>query len=459
MTSDCPSSPDVTALLAGFVAEPPQLPPGDAAALVRRAFADVAAVAIAARSSRTGQLIVDYVARQEARGDAGVIGSTVRTTAELAALANGTLAHALDFDDTNFVLLGHPSCHLVPAALAVGEEVGASYGECIEAFMVGFQVENAVASGLNPSHFEAGFHPTGTLATLGACATAARLLRLSREKAAFALGIAASRAAGVRSNVGTMTKPLHAGMAAMSGVQAAKLAAMGWDASPIALEGPLGFTAAFAGGDEPRSAAIVERLGAGWAIAEPASLVVKPYPSCAATHPPIQAAIALYHDIAGAPRLIEGAEVLVSDAVVKILRETPPKTGNEARFSLEYTVACGLHQGRVTPADFEDEAVRRPELVDLMERIRRLPPHGRSYDFGASVSVGLVDGRSLSRVADDNAAEAGATDDAVRDKFLSCVADVVDGQAAWQIIRLGPDGQRAATIVAATSPLTGSVAA
>jgi 2-methylcitrate dehydratase PrpD len=251
-----------------------------------------------------------------------------------------------------------------------------------------------------------------------------------------------------------MTKPLHAGMAAMSGVQAAKLAALGWDASPSALEAPLGFAAAFSGTEAPQITAVAAHGQDDWAILAPASLVLKRFPACAATHPAIRAAIAVHRELGEEVHHLEHAEVHVSEAVLGILRQDPPRTGNEARFSLEYTVACGLLHGQVALSDFEETAPRRPELVELMQKIRVLRPKHSSYDFGASVAVQLADGRICSHTAPDNTEDTDdgpAQDEAVREKFMGCVGNSRRAQELWQTMRFGSDELPASAIVAATS--------
>src|SRR5262249_52547721 len=160
-----------------------------------------------------------------------IAGTGRRTGAVWAALANGTAAHALDFDDTNFAMLGHPSAPVLSAALAAGELALADGAGLVHAFLLGFEVETTVAEAINPPHYEHGWHSTCTLGTLGAAAAAARLPGLDAAQTATALAVAASQSSGLKENFGTMTKPFHAGHAARSGVLAALLAREGWTAS------------------------------------------------------------------------------------------------------------------------------------------------------------------------------------------------------------------------------------
>ena len=170
-----------------------------------------------------------------------MVGTGRRTGAVWAALSNGTAAHALDFDDTNFALLGHPSAPVLAASLAAGELALADGRAVLHAFLLGFEVETTLAEVVNPAHYERGWHATCTLGTLGAAAAAARLLGLDAEQTRTALAVAASQASALKENFGTMTKPFHAGHAARSGVLSALIAREGWTASAHAIEGPQGY--------------------------------------------------------------------------------------------------------------------------------------------------------------------------------------------------------------------------
>jgi len=231
-----------TSLLAEFVVKSRwEECPAEAGEAARRAILDCLGVMLAG-SIEPPARIVQAVA--EAEGGAPlctVIGTRRRTGGVWAALANGTAAHALDYDDTNFTMLGHPSAPVLAAALAAGELALADGRAVVHAFLLGFEVETTLAEVLNPAHYERGWHATCTLGTMGAAAAAARLLGLDAGQTRTALAVAASQASGLKENFGTMTKPFHAGHAARSGVLAALLAREGWTASDHAIEGPQGF--------------------------------------------------------------------------------------------------------------------------------------------------------------------------------------------------------------------------
>src|SRR6266849_639829 len=212
--------------------------PATAVDAARRAILDCLGVMLAGSEEPAARIV-----QQIAEGEGGaplatIVGTRRRTGAVWAALANGTAAHALDFDDTNFAMLGHPSAPVLSAALAAGELALADGRALVHAFLLGFEVETTLAEVLNPAHYHKGFHATGTLGTMGAAAAAARLLGLDSAQIRTALAIAASQASGLRENFGTMTKPFHAGHAAECGVVAVDFAALGWTATDQILEAP-----------------------------------------------------------------------------------------------------------------------------------------------------------------------------------------------------------------------------
>ena len=264
--------------------------PAEAVDAARRAILDCLGVMLAG-SVEPAARIVTEIARSEGGAPlATVVGTSLRTGTVWAALANGTAAHALDFDDTNFAMMGHPSAPVLSAALAAGELALCDGRSLVHAFLLGFEVETTLAEVINPPHYEKGFHATGTLGTMGAAAAAARLLGLDAAQTRTALAIAASQASGLKENFGTMTKPFHAGHAARSGVLSALLARDGFTASEQALEGPQGYFAVLGAGKRDEGA--LETLGAPWKILK-TGVAVKPYPSCACTHSIIDSALEL----------------------------------------------------------------------------------------------------------------------------------------------------------------------
>ncbi|MFQ5933470.1 MAG: MmgE/PrpD family protein, partial [Dehalococcoidia bacterium] len=205
--------------------------PGEAIIQAKRAILDTLGVALAGSREEPSRIVLEFVQERGGRATASIVGAGLRTDCLSAALVNGTMAHALDYDDVNDAMMGHPSAPLVPAVMALAQEVGASGERALEAFLVGFEVECKLGLAVGHSHYVKGWHATSTLGTMGAAASAAKLLGLDKRCTQMALGIAASMAGGMRQNFGTMTKPLHVGHAARSGLLAALLAQKGFTAS------------------------------------------------------------------------------------------------------------------------------------------------------------------------------------------------------------------------------------
>ena len=359
----------------------------------RRAILDCLGVTLAGSLDRPAR-IVQAVA--EAEGGAPlctVVGTGRRTGAAWAALANGTAAHALDFDDTNFAMLGHPTAPVLAAALAASELALADGRALVHAFLLGFEVETTVAEVMNPAHYAHGWHATCTLGTLGAATAAARLLGLDVAETQVALAVAASQASGLKENFGTMTKPFHAGHAARSGVLSALLAREGWTASAQALEGPQGYFQVLGAG--ALALERLETLGDPWKILT-TGVAVKPYPSCACTHSIIDSALELHRARGIRPADVAEVTVSVSAPVPRILIHSSPRTGLEAKFSGEYAAAAALHHGRVGIATFTDESVMDPSVRRLMERVRVVVdpemPTDSERQMWSRLTVRLADG-------------------------------------------------------------------
>ena len=414
----------VTSMLAEFIAKSrfEECPP-TAVDAARRAITDCLGVMLAG-SAEPAARIVQSVARTEGGTPlATIVGTGQRTGGVWAALANGTAAHALDFDDTNFAMLGHPSAPVLSAALAAGELATATGQELVHAFLLGFEVETTLAETINPAHYEHGWHATCTLGTLGAAAAASRLLGLDAGQTVTALAVAASQASGLKENFGTMTKPFHAGHAARSGVLAALLAREGWTASDRAIEGPQGYLQAFSAGR--RELGALDTLGAPWKITT-TGVAVKPFPSCACTHSIIDGALELRRTHALRPEHIASVTIGVNRAVPRILIHSDPRNGLEAKFSGEFSAAAALVDGRVGIATFTDDKVRDPAVRDLMSRVTMDVdpdiPGELERHMWTRLTVRLADGRSLSigpREVPGHPANP-LSPEALRDKFTEC---------------------------------------
>src|SRR6266478_381689 len=265
--------------------------PQEALELGKKSILDGLGLALSGSKAETWKLIQEYLKPFgfPPRG-AAVLGSAVRLPARFAAFANGVAIHVDDYDDTQLAvgkdrvygLLTHPTVPVLPAALAIAEIEAKSGKDLLVAYHSGVEVECKIAEAISPRHYEDGFHSTGTCGVFGGTAACAKLKGLDVVHTSRAFGVAASHAAGLRENFGTMMKPFQAGHAAESGVVAADFAALGWTAAEQILEAQRGFFHAYGGGYDP--SAIVDRLGKPWTFENP-GVSIKPFPSGSLTHP------------------------------------------------------------------------------------------------------------------------------------------------------------------------------
>jgi 2-methylcitrate dehydratase PrpD len=326
---------------------------------------------------------------------ASVIGGGFKTSPYLAALVNGTVGHSLDYEYIATSLIGHPSVFLVPPILAIGEMVGTSGEDVLAAYIIGYETACHIAKPILQSHYVQGWHSTATFGTLGAAASVARLLNLNTYQVRETLGIAASMAGGLRQNFGTMTKPLHAGVAAAHGIQAAHLAQAGFTADDSIIEAPLGFARVFGHDEEVDWAEVSKGLGKTFFITGAEGLSIKPYPSCGFTHGVIDAALDIRSEQAISSADIAEVELGVSPFDKQILIHHRPRTDLEGKFSLEYCVAQALLSGEVRLKHFTDEAVTEPQVKSLKEKMKwiekyPMPVMGTPEGFGSkSVTVKL----------------------------------------------------------------------
>lgn len=386
---------------------------------IKKSILDFLGVALAASATPPAQPL--RCLAESGSGPCTILGLGRRGAAETAALVNGTLGHVLDFDDTTIWGVIHPSVALVPALLAVAESRGGCDGRTfLNGYAAGFAAMMRLAAVVATPMYSIGWHNTGTLGAVGAALACAALLRLDAERTAHCLGIACSGAGGLRENFGSMTKPLHAGKAARTGVTAALLAEAGFTAnSETIMGGALGFLSAFARGvalDWPHA----------WPeIAPSQCLGLKKYPCCFASHPALDLLLAwrTERDLRGED--IRSMVVEVNPRSASNLRYPNPTTGLQGKFSLHHAAAVALATGRLTLADFTDAAIERPELAPLRARIQVVPRD----DFIAGhrhtrITVTLNDGRQFTgeRVQPRGAPPEVLGWDEVSDKFRSCAA-------------------------------------
>src|SRR5438874_6299714 len=251
--------------------------------LARQCVLDYYGVALAGADDPLATILVDELAEAGGAAQASVIGHNARLPALSAALVNGTAGHALDYDDVNMAMPGHPSVAILPGLLALAELRRSSGREVIAAFVAGYETACRIGSALRPGHYNLGFHATGTVGAFGAAAACARLLGLDAEATARALGIAGTQAGGLKSQFGTMCKPFHAGKASQNGLLAARLAARGFSSRPDLVECEQGFALTH-GPDFRPEAALAEPPNGFHIFAN----LFKHHAACYLTHGPIE---------------------------------------------------------------------------------------------------------------------------------------------------------------------------
>jgi len=396
--------------------------PGEVLALAKRGVIDTLGVAIGAASHPVGDILAKTFPLAAA-GDAFLWNGRGKTGTLDAALSNGTLAHTLDFDDGGVALTPmHPSSPVLAAVWALAESRGLSGREILAAYALGVEVECKLASAVSLTHYDHGWHSTAVIGSFGAAAGVGWLLGLSAEQLRTALGIAASMTGGLRANFGTMTKPLHAGLAARNGLMAAQLAQAGWSANQNILETKKGFFEVFQCGEVGEL-----NLGNPFHFQLP-GVSIKRFPSCSATHHCIEAMFTLKRDHNLRADQIDAIECRVHAVSYQAVRKEPKvESAEAARFSLHFTMALVLLEGGVELKHFLPETRNRDDVRALMAKVRvAVHPELETLEsknkvFG-EVQVRLKDGGVLTQRATQvrGRAPLALTDADVEAKFLGC---------------------------------------
>ena len=351
---------DLTSALADFATGPVQTT-ADARLITALSALDWLAVGRAGVSEPVATILRDLARSEGGAGQAHLFGTDLKTPARMAALVNGTTSHALDYDDTHFAHIGHPSVAVFPAALALGEVQDCALVDVQEAALIGMEVSIRVGLWLGRDHYQTGFHQTATAGAFGAAAAAGRLAGLDAKGMAHALGLTATRAAGLKAQFGTMGKPYNAGLAASAGVEAALLVARGFVANPSAMEGPFGFAATHHGQGDVDTA--LDGLGDIWLFE---TVSHKFHACCHGLHAALEAAREL--DIA-APEIAE-MSVRTHPRWMSVCNQTAPDTALGAKFSYATVLAMtALGYDTAVLDSYDDRICADPRLRDLRGRI------------------------------------------------------------------------------------------
>jgi 2-methylcitrate dehydratase PrpD len=409
--------------------------PGEAVESAKQHVLDCLGVMLAGSRQDIGRLIIRLVEKMVSLPEAHVVGGGFRTSAPMAALANGTMGHALDFDDDSDTSFSHPTTTLLPSVMALGGS-STSGKEILTAYILGEEVSARVAQipGLLPDHYERGWHATATLGIIGAAAAAAKILKLDTRAFRYALGIASSEAGGVQANFGSMTKPYHAGSTASKAVWSALLADAGITANPSALESPFGFIDLF-GGDRNKDLSVVtDGLGENWDFISP-GVNIKQYPCCYYTHTAIDLLLDMMKDNHIQVEEIQTIDCGISPLAEKILHRQAPDSGLAGKFHLPYCLAIAARYGKVTIPHFADNYLEQPEIRQFMDRIRIAAVPGFGEDrlgFNTRLAVTTQSHGTLT-VAKERPKGSGSSPISWSElivKFSSCVEGILDRKAA-----------------------------
>lgn len=410
---------------------------------IRRAkdcLLDGLGVMIAGCRHPASELMLNYARDVGGRPKTTIVGSGFKTSANLAALVNGTMCHVMDFDDTNRQLRGHPTTVLLPTILAVGEELGAGGSDLLTAYILGFEVNCEIARYVNPAHYLRGYHATSSIGIFGALTAAAKLLKLTPMELSYAYGICGSRSAGLRSNFGTMTKALHAGMAAHDAISAAMLGKRRYTACLDIFNPASDLWQVMS--PKPNEPAPFQTLGNPWNIVS-SGVVFKKYPSCARTHAAIDATLYLINENHIRPSEIKKIMCGTDKECFNILIYPRPQNGLEAKFSIPYCLARVCLDGNLNLDDFLDKSVQNPRVQAMMNSVTHyvepeIVQKGPLFRAAAKIIIELENGQTLAKTLDKPKwnSENPPSFEKLTEKFRMCVQEIIDDDCAEKVIPL-----------------------
>ena len=401
----------------------------------RIAFIDTMGVMLAGSREEVAHLAVEMVKLEGATPTASVVGQSLRTSPQLAALANGVAAHAMDYDFTFFS--GQSISPVIPALLPLAESTGASPADCVTAFIVGAEVAARLIRASPRLSNDGGWHSTGTVGSIAAAAACAKLLKLPAEKVADVLGISASLASGIAVNYGTMTKPLHSGNAARNGILAAQLGSHGFTAHAAAFEGTAGFFQTFTRGLSV-SLDPFKDLGSRYDLVA-FGYSLKAYPSGGRGHTAIEAALALREQIGTRLNDIANIHCMVSKSSAQRINTLWPDSVEAAKFSAAYVVAYSLVHGAPRIPAFTEQALKDERVRALARLVTSAADPDLSDALGdspAKLKITLKSGETFEHRRDyaTGSPKVPMTQAQVEAKFNDCAAQTVSADVARKIL-------------------------
>ncbi|MBW1696835.1 MAG: MmgE/PrpD family protein [Deltaproteobacteria bacterium] len=428
--------------------------PGEAIRIGTRCVLDGLGLIVSGSDERAVRILAEDAREQGGRPEALLLGcGDVKVPATIAARILGTSGHAHDWDDSQvsldpnhlYGLLTHPTIPPLSSALAATQKIGGVSGKAfLLGFLTGFEVECKISEWMLPRHYKAGMHSSGTVGTFGAYAAAARLMGLTGERLRWGFGIAASLAAGIRVNFGTMTKPLHVGRAAENGMTAAILASRGFTAAPDALDGPWGFFAVHGCGVSEDK--IKQGFGNTWSIVDP-GVSIKPYPCGILTHPTMDLMLRLVTENDIKPEQIDQITVYAASNILNPIRYQVAENHLQAKFCLAAELAMIALNRKAGKIEFSDEFVRSEAMQTMQRKIRtQHDPDIEKLGFDkirSKIKIDLKDGRSIQGVADERyrgGPDNPMSDAELEEKVRACCAGILDNaeqnkliETAWSI--------------------------
>ncbi|MFC1918501.1 MmgE/PrpD family protein [Chloroflexota bacterium] len=394
--------------------------PAEVLPAAKRAILDCTGCALAGSKEPAGKLITELSKQVGGNPVATVIQGDFKTSAPDAALANGTIAHALDYDEMDGGSPSHNSVIVLPAILALGEQEKASGKDVLAAYIIGFEMATRTSHIMGRVHWNEGWHSTSTAGTMGSVAAASKLLKLDSHKVAMALAIAASQASGLMQQFGTMTKPFHAGMASRAGVVSAMLARLGFTGDENILEGKAGYFKVLGKKED------WEFEGLPASLANPCFSILSPgvyfkqHVCGGANQPAVDAILQIARSHRISPDEVETIEAIVPDLMIRECTHHRPKTALEGKFSLEFTISIALLEGQVRLAQVTDEKVQAPRTKELIERIK-VTGHEPTDSDPDRLIVTLRDGRQyIEPTGPIKGGKKPLSDDELIDKYRDC---------------------------------------
>ena len=420
-----------------------------------RSFLNWVGCAVGASRHETVENALAALSEFSGPREATVLGRPDKLDAMLAALMNGIASHTFDFDDTHLKTVIHPSGPVASAILALSERKPLSGNDFLHAFILGVETECRIGNAVYPQHYDVGWHITGTAGVFGAAAAAGRLLGLTEQQMAWALGIAATQSSGLREMFGTMCKPFHPGNAARNGLLAALLAQKNFTSSVQGIEAKRGFAHVLSTAFKPGE--ITDRLGETWEIA---LNTYKPFACGIVIHPAIDGCVQLRNEYKLKAEDVESVALKVHPLVLELTGKKTPQTGLEGKFSVYHSSAVAVIYGAAGEAEYGDAVVRDPKVIALRDKVTAAVDKAMHEDQ-VHVTIRLKNGKSVEKYVEHAVGSLARpmSDADLEGKFRGLAAGILsDAETAklirlcWDIGKLKDAGEVARASVPAAKP-------